>query len=112
MYGRTSDFQYQHYERWHRRVLMANLLQKLFVRSGIYVTIDDADIGSLKSLHTLFEKYFDHMLAEFERNRMVRTIQNFVLCDKKKKKKTKKWLTIFDSVDATLKDVSVTETIV
>ena len=42
---------------------------------------------------------------EFEQNRMVRTIQNFVIFDRK-------WLTIFDSVDAILEDVSVTETIV
>ena len=42
-----------------------------------YVTIADAEIGSLKSLHTLFDKYLDHMLVKFEQNRMVRTIQNF-----------------------------------
>ena len=52
------------------------------------VTIADADIGSLKSLHTLFDKYLDHMLVKFEQNRIVRTIQNFELFDKK-------WLTIF-----------------
>ena len=51
----------------------------------------DADIGSLKSLHTLFDKFLDHMLVKFEENPMVRTIQNFVLFDKK-------WLTIFDKV--------------
>ena len=42
-----------------------------------YVTIADADIGSLKSLHTLFDKYLDHMLVKFEQNRMLQTIQNF-----------------------------------
>ena len=42
-----------------------------------YSTIADADIRSLKSLHTLFDKYLDHMLVEFELNRMVQTIQNF-----------------------------------
>ena len=31
-----------------------------------YVTIADTDIGSLKSLHTLFDKYLDHMLVKFE----------------------------------------------
>ena len=51
----------------------------------------DADVGSLKSLHILFDKYFDHMLVEFEQNRMVRTIPNFELL-------TKKWLFIFDKV--------------
>ena len=46
------------------------------------------------------------MLSKFEQNRMVRTIQNIELFDKK-------WLTIFlQSVDAILEEVSVTETIV
>ena len=45
------------------------------------------------------------MLVKFEQNRMVRTIQNIELFDKK-------WLTIFwQSVDAILEDFSVTETI-
>ena len=48
-----------------------------------YVTIADADIKSLKSLHTLFDKYLDHMLVQFEQYRMVQTIQNFELFDKK-----------------------------
>ena len=58
---------------------MANLLQNLIFHSGIYVTIADADIGSLKSFHTLFDKYLDLMLVKFEQNRMVQTIQNFVV---------------------------------
>ena len=44
-----------------------------------------------KSLHSLFDKYLDHMLVKFEQNRMVRTIKKFVFYDKK-------WLTIFDKV--------------
>ena len=56
-----------------------------------YVTNAGVDIGSLKSLYTLFDKYLDHMLVEFEQNRMVLTIQNFEFFDKK-------WLTIFDSM--------------
>ena len=59
-----------------------------FSDRAFYVTIADAEIGSLKSLRTSFDKYLGHMLVEFEQNRMVRTIQNFVLFDKK-------WLTIF-----------------
>ena len=47
------------------------------------------------------------MLVKFEQIRMVRTIQNAVIFDKKKK-----WLIDFwQSVDAILEDVSVTETI-
>ena len=30
-----------------------------------------ADIGSLKSLHELFDKYLDHILVKLEQNRMV-----------------------------------------
>ena len=56
-----------------------------------YVTIADADIGSLKSLHTLFDKHLDHMLVQFEQNCMIWTIQNVELFDKK-------WLIIFDNV--------------
>ena len=56
-----------------------------------YITIADADSGSLKSPHALFDKYLDHMLMKFEQNRIVQAIQNFELFDKK-------WLTIFDKV--------------
>ena len=30
----------------------------------------DADIESLKSLHTLFDKYLDQMLVKFEKKKM------------------------------------------
>ena len=56
-----------------------------------YITIADAEIGSLKSLYTLFDEYLDHTLVKFGQNHMVRTLQNFELFDKK-------WLTIFDKV--------------
>ena len=59
---------------------------KLIFPLGIYVEpyhIADADIGSLKSLRTLFDKYLDHMLVKSEQNRMVQSIQNFELFDKK-----------------------------
>ena len=46
-------------------------------------TIANADIGSLKSLHTLFDKYLDHLLVKFEQNCMVQTKQNFEISDKK-----------------------------
>ena len=63
---------------------MANLLQKnWFLDQVFYVTIIDADTGSLNSLHKLFDKYLDHMLVKFGQNRMVRNIQNFELFGKK-----------------------------
>ena len=48
-------------------VYTANVLQ--FFGWVFYVRpyhIADADIGSLKSLHTLFDKYLDHMLVKSE----------------------------------------------
>ena len=46
-----------------------------YIRNFI-VIITDADIGSLKSLHPLFDidKYLNHMLVKLEQNRMVRNI--------------------------------------
>ena len=88
---------------------MANLLQKLISDRVFYVTIADAEIGSLKSLHTLFDKHFNQMLVKFEQNRTVRTIQNFELFDKKKYGYNNH---LWQSVDAILDDVSVTETII
>ena len=38
--------------------------------------ITDADIGSLKSLHTLFDKYLDHMLLKFVQNRKIKNVKN------------------------------------
>ena len=46
------------------------------------ITITDADIGNLKSLHTFFDTYLNHMLVKYEHNCMVRTIQNVELIDK------------------------------
>ena len=34
-------------------------------------TVENADSGSFKFLHTLFGTYLDHMLAKFEQNPMV-----------------------------------------
>ena len=44
--------------------------------------IADADIESLKSLHTLFDKYLDHKPVKFVQNRMVQTIQNLCFLTK------------------------------
>ena len=51
------------------------------------------------------------MLVKFEQNCMVQTIQNFDVFDKKKKKK-KRVNHFWQSVDAILEDVSMTDTIV
>ena len=56
MYGETLDFHARSALATqltvHRRVLTANLLQFFFSDWAFYVTIADADIGRLKSLHT------------------------------------------------------------
>ena len=46
-------------------------------------TVANADIGSLKSLHTFLKQCLYHMLVKFEQNRLVETTQNFELFDKK-----------------------------
>ena len=68
-----------------KSIFVVNLPLKLFP-----ATVTNADIGSLKSLHTLFDKDLDHMMVKFEQNCMVQTTRNFELFDKKTKKtKTK-----------------------
>ena len=86
-------------------IFAANLPLKLF-----RAAVANTDIEILKSLHTLFDTYLDHMLAKFKPSRIVWNVQNFSFLTKKKKKK--EFLkTIYDkSVDAILKDVPVAET--
>ena len=62
-----------------KSIFAVNLPLKLFP-----ATVANADIGSLKSLHTLFDKYLDHMLMKFEGNCMVQTTRNSEFFDKKK----------------------------
>ena len=57
-----------------------------------YLTINKVYIGSLKFLHTLFDKQLDHVLVKFEQSLMVRNLQNFE---------------IFGKYDTTLKDVAL-----
>ena len=86
-----------------KSIFAVNLPFKLFP-----ATVANADIGSLKSLHTLFDKYLDHMLAKFEQNYMVQPTRNFELFDKKRVFKNHFW----QIVVTILEDVSVAETIV
>ena len=76
---------------WTSNVSISNGIMGTFTAKndfpiGYYVTIADADIGGLKSLHTLFDKYLDHMLLKFEQNRsklykilsfMTKTVNHF-----------------------------------
>ena len=55
-------------------------------------TVANANTGRYKSLHTFFDTYLNHMLAKFEQNRIVRSVQNFELSNKK----TEFLKTIFD----------------
>ena len=47
-------------------------------------TVSNADTGGLKSLHTIFDTYLDHMLARFEPNRVGQNVQNFQVFDQTK----------------------------
>ena len=73
-----------------------------------WVTVANANLGSLKFLPTLFDMSLDHMLVKFQQNCMVRNKQNFDLFNRKsvylKLFSTKLW--------RILEDVSVAETIV
>ena len=63
--------------------------------------ITDADIASLKSLHTSFNKYLNHMLLKLEHNRLVRNIQFLEFFGKNDKH-------IRESIDAILEELSAT----
>ena len=63
-----------------------NLPLKLF-----RATVANTDIGSLKSLHTLFDRYLNLMMVKFEQNCMVPNIQNFKLFWEKKIQITNCW---------------------
>ena len=63
-----------------KSIFAVNLPLKLFPTA-----VANADIGSVKSLHTLFDTYLDHMLVKFEKtNCMVKTTRNLEHFDKKK----------------------------
>ena len=62
-----------------KSIFTVNLPLKLF--RG---TVANADAGSLEFLYTLFDTYLDHMLTEFEPNRMVQSVQNLICLTKKK----------------------------
>ena len=53
-------------------------------------TVANADIRSLKSLHTFLKEYLYHMEVKFKQSRMVQTARNFELFDKKTNKQTNK----------------------
>ena len=101
---KTSDLRCQHLQKWYEKIqiliLFSNLMEKSWFSNRIfYVIITNADIESLKSLHTLFDKYLNHMLMKFEQNRMLRNIQNFELFGKKMVNH------FWESIDAILDDV-------
>ena len=53
-------------------IFAVDLLIKLF-----RVIITNADTGSLNSIHTLFDKYLDYMLAKSEPIQMVPNVQTY-----------------------------------
>ena len=78
------------------------------------VTVANADIGSLKSLHTFRKKCLYQMLIKFEQNRIWSKLHEILsfLTKKKKKKPAGFYNHFWQRVDAILEDVSVAEIIV
>ena len=62
-----------------KSIFAVNLSLKLF-----RAVVANADIESLKSLHTFLKKCLYHILVKFEQNRMVQTTRIFELLNKKK----------------------------
>ena len=62
-----------------KTIFAVNLSLKIFRA----IVTNNADIGSLKSLHTFLTKCLYHMLVKFEQNCMAQTTRNFELFDKK-----------------------------
>ena len=89
IYGENLDSQCHLLQWYHGRVFMANLLQKLVFWVGILCY--HYWRWHWKSLHTLFDKYLDHMLVKFELNLIVWYMKSLSLFGKKS-------LTIFEKV--------------
>ena len=89
-----------------RKMIFALNLELKFLSAS--VASANIENSSLKSLLKLFYTCLDHVLVKFEQNRMVKSIQNFKLFDRKPG-----FLKLFlPSFDAILEEVSVSETIV
>ena len=71
-------------------------------------TVANADIGSLKSPHTVLNKCLYHILVKFEQNWIVQITRKFELFDQKTGFLNNFW----QSADAILEDISVAETVV
>ena len=73
IYGETLDLQCAAFSTVAPESFNGKFAAKIdFPIGHFYITITDTGIGSLKYLHTLFDKYFHHKLVKFEQNRMVR----------------------------------------
>ena len=85
MYGETYESPCQHLQR-HATVARKSLqiyCKNCYSNLAFYVTVTDADIESLKSLHILFDKHLDHILVKVEQNRIIENVHNFELFFKK-----------------------------
>ena len=78
---------------WSKSYFGAKKSKNRFSDQAVYVTITDANIGSLTSVHILFDNYFDHMPVKLDQNRTVRNMKT-----QNAKVFGKKWLTIFETV--------------
>ena len=58
-----------------RKSFNGKFASKMIFQSDILCYFTDTDIGSLKSVHTLFNEYLNHMLARFEEKNAFYDIQ-------------------------------------
>ena len=96
VHGETLDFQYSINNGSGKKV--ANILQNWFSSRIFYVTISNAHIGSLNSLHTLFDKYFLPYAVEIVWSELYK-ILSFL---------TKNGYPFWQSIDTILEDVTQT----
>ena len=82
MYGETLDFHVSTSNGSSEEFQLQIYYKNWFSARVFYIIIAYADIGSLNSLHTLFDKYLDHMLVKFEQNLVVKTTRNLELFEK------------------------------
>ena len=89
MYGETLNFKCQHLQRLSS---YGKFNAKIDIPIGHFM-LPSLTLTSLESLHTLFNRYWNHILVKCEQKFMVLKIQNFQLFGKE-------WFTAFEKVSA------------
>ena len=64
-----------------KRPIGKSIFAEILTLKLFHATVANSDTGSLKSFHSLFDTYLDHMLAKFGPKRMVQNAQIVDLFD-------------------------------